>query len=103
MWRREDPHAGRLPLTLLSLAAWRARAALVETVKWAEDDDALIVRLFEPDGGSGLASLRLGVAPRAVDEVDLLERNARPLPIAEDHAVALTLRAHEIETLRIFA
>ena len=71
-------------------------------MKWAEDDDALIVRLFEADGGSGAASLRLGVAPRAVDEVDLLEANARPLPIAEDHAVALTLRAHEIETLRIF-
>jgi alpha-mannosidase len=101
MWRREPAHAGTLPLSN-SVVAVDSPSALVETVKWAEDEDALIVRLFEADGGSGVARLRLDLPPRAVDEVDLLEANARPLPIADDHTVALTLRAHEIKTLRIF-
>ena len=51
---------------------------IVETAKWAEDEEALIVRLYEADGGATTATLALGLAPEVVDQVDLPERNPRP-------------------------
>jgi alpha-mannosidase len=74
---------------------------LVETVKWAEDEDAMIVRLYEAEGGAGRATVRLGVPPSAVDEVDLLERHPRSLAVTQDGGVPLTFRAREVKTLRI--
>ena len=73
----------------------------METIKWAEDEDAMIARLYEADGGAGPASLFLGVAPRAVDEVDLLERHPRPLALDANGKVELDLRAREVKTLRV--
>ena len=77
---------------------------VVETAKWGEDEDALIVRLYEADGGdTSTASLALGVRAEAVDQVDLLERNPRALevPQANDVAVPLEFRAREIKTLLV--
>jgi alpha-mannosidase len=100
IWRREPAHAGRLPLQY-SAARTSQDGVLVETVKWAEDEDAMILRLYEANGGSGSATLRLGQRPRAIDEVDLLERHPRRLMVAEDGSVPLTLRAREVKTLRV--
>jgi alpha-mannosidase len=100
IWRREPPHPGHLPLDF-SAAQASSYGVLVETVKWAEDDDAMIVRVYEADGGAASAALGLGSRPRAVDEVDLLERNPRRLEVAEDGSVPLTFRAREVKTLRI--
>jgi alpha-mannosidase len=100
LWRREPRHPGSLPPTF-SLAHAAGAAALVETAKWAEDADALILRVYEPEGGAGAAALRLGVEARSVEEVDLLERNPREVAATEDGGVPLTLRAHEVKTLRI--
>jgi alpha-mannosidase len=99
LWRREGAHAGPLP-TRFALASVSESGAIVETVKWAEDEEALIVRLYEADGGSNTtATLALGVKPEAVDQVDLLERNPRALPAAQ--ATPLTFRAREIKTVRV--
>lgn len=98
--RRADAHPGTLPRSF-SLARVAEPGVLVETVKVAEDDDALIVRLYEADGGATSASLLLGQAARSVDEVDLLERHPRPVATAEGQAVRLGLRAREIKTLRV--
>jgi alpha-mannosidase len=100
IWRRESAHAGSLP-RVFSAAAVDRPGVLVETVKWAEDEDAMIVRVYEADGGAGSATLRLGARPRIVDEVDLLERHPRNLNLAADGSVPLTLRAREVKTLRV--
>jgi alpha-mannosidase len=100
LWRREPAHAGVLP-GRLGLAQVDAPGVLVETLKWAEDEDALVVRLYEADGGATGARLRLGFRPAAVDRVDLLERHPRPLPLVDDDAVRLELRAHEVTTLLV--
>jgi alpha-mannosidase len=100
IWRREPAHAGRLPLSY-STAHVDQPGVLVETVKWAEDEDAMIVRMYEADGGAGNATLRLGTRPHLIDEVDLLERHPRNLAVAEDGSVPLTVRAHEVKTLRV--
>jgi alpha-mannosidase len=99
-WRREAAHAGRLPREFCA-ARLSKPGVLVETVKWAEDEDAMIVRLYEADGGAGTATLQLGGQPRVVDEVDLLERHPRGLPLAQDGSVPLTLRAHEVKTVML--
>jgi alpha-mannosidase len=75
---------------------------VVETIKWAEDEDAMILRLYEADGGACTAALDLGVQAHAVDEVDLLERNPRPASLGSNRTVAVELRAHEVKTLRVF-
>jgi alpha-mannosidase len=98
--RRAPAHGGALPSTF-SAAHVDNPHAVVETVKWAEDEDALILRIYEAEGGAGPATLRLGVTPFAVDEVDLLEHNPRRLSPMHDGAVPLSLRAHEIKTLRV--
>jgi alpha-mannosidase len=100
LWRREPAHAGKLPLEF-SIAQASESGVLVETVKWAEDEDAMIVRLYEAEGGAGTATVRFGAPPSAVDEVDLLERHPRTVVVAEDGSVPLTFRAREVKTLRI--
>jgi alpha-mannosidase len=102
VWRRESAHAGPLP-SRFSLASVTHSGVVVETAKWAEDEDALILRLYEADGGVvPAASLALGVAPEGVDQVDLLERNPRPLSVPQPNAaVSLGFRAREVKTIRI--
>ena len=64
LWRREGAHPGPLP-PQFSLASVTDPGVVVETAKWAEDEEALIVRLYEADGGdTSSASLALGVQPR---------------------------------------
>jgi alpha-mannosidase len=102
LWRREGAHAGQLPIRF-SLASVNDTGVVVETAKWAEDEEALIVRMYEANGGikSG-ATLALGVTPQAVDQVDLLERNPHAVEgSAQNHAVALDFRAREVKTIRV--
>jgi len=100
LWRREGAHPGRLA-TQFSLASSSEAAVLVETAKWAEDDDALVLRLYEAAGGATRTNLHLGAPAASVDQVDLLERN--PAPVRPDNAgaVPLEFRAHEIKTVRV--
>jgi alpha-mannosidase len=100
LWRRETAHPGQLP-TQFSLASVADPSVVVETAKWAEDDDGLIVRLYEAAGGSTSASLDLGAPANGVDQVDLLERNPRPLAAAENGSVSLDFRAREIKTVLV--
>jgi alpha-mannosidase len=100
LWRREAAHRGSLPVRF-SAAQVADPGVLVETVKWAEDEDAMIVRLYEADGGAGPSSLVLGVPTQAVDEVDLLERNPQPVSFGGSDTVAPNFRAREVKTLRV--
>jgi len=99
LYRHEGAHAGPLP-TQLSLASVSDPGIIVETVKWAEDEEALIVRLYEANGGATTSAvLDLGVLPEAVDQVDLLERNPRALNGSQ--ATPLEFRAREVKTVRV--
>ena len=101
---REPAHAGRLPARFSLASADQSRGALlVETAKWAEDEDALILRVYEAEGGACTASLHFGVPPGTVDQVDLLERNPRPLAVNAGGSMPLDLRAHEVKTLLVRA
>src|SRR6185436_6132095 len=94
LWRREQAHAGALP-DRFSLASTDDPSVLVETLKWAEDEEALIARVYEAAGGATTTVLRTDAAAQSVDQVDLLERNPRPVD------GALPFRAREVKTVRI--
>jgi alpha-mannosidase len=99
-WRHEPAHAGSLPARF-SLADVPHPGVLVETAKWAEDEDALILRLYEADGGATTVQVRPGAAAQTLDEVNLLERAPRRIPSGDDGAFGLEFRAREVKTLRV--
>jgi len=73
-------------------------ALLIDTVKRAEDGDALVVRLYEAYGGRGTARLRVGVPFAGARRANLLEDPLGPLEL-DDGAVLLPYRPFEIVTV----
>ncbi|MBE2181428.1 MAG: alpha-mannosidase [Chthoniobacterales bacterium] len=74
-------------------------AVVPDTIKKAEDSDALIVRLHESHGGHQTAVLSC-VGLTAARRVDLLERNPAPVPVSGGQ-ITLALRPFEILTLEV--
>lgn len=88
-------------LTRFSLVTIEADTVTIETVKKAEDSDALVLRLFEHGNRRGPARLRFGVPVRSVRQVNLMEEDAEaPIPLS-DNGVSLNLRPFEIVTLLV--
>jgi alpha-mannosidase len=83
-----------------SLASIDAPNVIIESVKWAEDDHAFIVRLYEAGRTGTHASVQFGVPVASVAETNLLEEDARDLTVT-DGAVALYFKAFEIKTLKV--
>jgi alpha-mannosidase len=69
---------------------------VLDTVKRAEDADALILRLYEPHGGRGTARIRVP-ATRAW-RANILEDRGAALPI-EDGEIVVAFRPWEIVTV----
>ena len=88
---------GRAPLAL-SLLSVDAPNVIVEAVKWAEDQEAFVVRLYEAGRAAARTTLRFGVPVLSVAETNLLEEETVPV-LREDGAVRLRFRPFEIKTL----
>lgn len=89
---------GAAPLP--SLLRVDAPNVIIDTVKKAEDGDALIIRLYEANGSATLTPLLFGFLPSAVSRVNLLEENPQPVPIQGSTAL-LAMTPFEIITLRV--
>ena len=74
-------------------------SVILETVKFAEDDDDIVVRLYEAEGTHATCTLQAGFAVSAAAETDMLERHPSPLTVA-DNAVTLTMKPFEIKTVK---
>ncbi len=94
-----EPGTGPLPRSA-SLLRVDVPDLVVEAVKKAEDSDDLIVRLYEASGASGRATISFGLPVTQVAQVDLLERNARPLAL-QSGQVRVAYRPFEVLTLRL--
>jgi alpha-mannosidase len=94
-------HAGAMPREG-SFVQVDARNVIVEVVKQAEEDDDLIVRLYECEHASAQATVRFGFPVRSACVVDLMEEGAVPLGLDGDE-VDVTFRPFEIVTLRVSA
>ncbi|HXD82549.1 MAG TPA: glycoside hydrolase family 38 C-terminal domain-containing protein, partial [Candidatus Acidoferrum sp.] len=73
---------------------------IVETIKRAEDSDAVIVRLYEAWGGSCHAQVRTTLTASRAYLCDLLERNVEEVAIREG-VVELDLTPFKILTLKL--
>lgn len=72
---------------------------LIDTVKRAEDSDALIVRLYECHGARGTARLRIDPAPSAATFCNALEEEDRPAEV-RDGAVIVPFEPYKIITVK---
>ncbi|NLF57380.1 MAG: alpha-mannosidase [Candidatus Hydrogenedens sp.] len=96
------PAAGRAALPpVASLVRVEPDRAVVDTVKRAEDGDAVIVRLHEARGGRGPVTVSFLMPPKSVCECDLMEENDQPLDMADSFSVDLGLTPFEIRTLKV--
>jgi alpha-mannosidase len=73
---------------------------VLDTIKLAEDSDALVLRLYEAHGARGSASAALGVPFERVHLANLLEDAGPELAVA-DGVIAIDYRPYEILTLLV--
>jgi alpha-mannosidase len=98
--RATDSHAGVAP-AVSSLLSVDAVNVVVDTVKKAEDSDALIVRLYEAHGARGSVTLSFGDTPVSITECDLMEENDTPVS-PEGNDVVFNISPWEIRTFKVF-
>ncbi len=87
-----------------SFVAVRGLPLGIGALKQADDGDGLILRLYEPRGARGSASLRFGRQMAAVKLVNLLEGDLASegeLTLAGGTELALDFRPFEIKSLRL--
>ncbi|MBC7328417.1 alpha-mannosidase [bacterium] len=94
---REGAHQGELP-ELYSFA--RAEGVIIEALKRAEDDDALIIRCYEPLGQSTKARIKLASEIKKAVECDLLERPIGDVQVQGD-TLLFDVHQFEIKTFKI--
>jgi alpha-mannosidase len=70
------------------------------SLKLAEHDDSVILRLYEPHGARGEFTLRFGRSIERVERVNLLEEAEGPVEV-QGGAVSLGVRPFEVVTLRV--
>jgi alpha-mannosidase len=93
------PGRGKLD-PVYSFVSVDAPNVIVDTVKKAEDSDAVILRLYESAGQRNPFMLTFGQTPEAVAECDLMEENDTPVEL-EDNAASLFIRPWEIRTFKV--
>ncbi|MBV9851628.1 MAG: alpha-mannosidase, partial [Armatimonadetes bacterium] len=99
------PSGGDALPASLSLISPDVPNLIVETVKKAEDDDSLIVRLYEAYGQRGSASLTFARPVQSAVEVNLVERETDEtranVITTSGQSVAFAYRPYEIKTLKV--
>ncbi len=82
------------------LVSCAASNVIIDTVKKAEDEDAVIVRVYEAHGGRCMAALTFAVPIAAVEEVNLLEESLAPLT-ADVNTLRFTLTPYQIRSFKV--
>ena len=90
---------GAAPVSV-SLLSVDAPNVIVEAVKWAEDVEGFVVRLYEAGRTGAWATVRFGVPVASVEETNLLEEEGTPVEVV-DGAVRLWFKPFEIKTLLV--
>jgi alpha-mannosidase len=83
-----------------SLASIDDPNLVLDTIKRAEDGDALVLRLYEAHGARGTATLRLGLPFASARFANLLEDPGEPAEVDGD-SIAVPYRPYEIVTLLV--
>lgn len=72
---------------------------IIDTVKYAEDSDDIIVRLYDAYNCSSNIQLQFGVPVEKVQLCDLMENTLCDLEVLENHKVEVNVQNYEIITL----
>jgi alpha-mannosidase len=73
---------------------------VLDTIKRAEDSDAVVLRLYEPYGGRGIARVRIGVPFGSARRTNLLEEDGQPLEL-DGGKIVIPYRPHELVTVKV--
>ncbi len=92
-------HTGQLP-PVYAFADIDVEHVILDTVKKAEDSNALILRLYESYGQRGKVNLSLGQTPLSAVECDMMEENEAPVEI-KGNTLSFSIKPYEIRTFKI--
>jgi alpha-mannosidase len=73
---------------------------VLDTIKRAEDSDAIVLRLYEPYGARGVARVRLSVPFSSARRTNALEDDGNSLE-SDGRTIVLPYRPHEIVTVKV--
>jgi alpha-mannosidase len=73
---------------------------LVSTLKKAEDDDSVILRVYDIEGKDAEATLNLFAPVKAAEKVNIIEEEGTPLKPGKN-GLSLKVGHHAIETLKL--
>ncbi|MCC6694735.1 MAG: alpha-mannosidase [Candidatus Hydrogenedentes bacterium] len=73
---------------------------IIETIKKAEDDDGIIVRLYEAHGSRGRNTIETALPVARAFETDLMEHHERELTV-RNGSIALSFKPFEIKTVKL--
>ncbi|MBN1876915.1 MAG: alpha-mannosidase [Anaerolineae bacterium] len=95
-----EPRAGDNPTTM-SLIEVDAPNVIIEAVKKAEDDEGIVVRLYEAAHRDAHTLLHFGRPVACAEIVNLMETPVAPLDVAAD-AIMLDFRPFEIKSVKVW-
>lgn len=72
----------------------------VSTVKKSDDDNSLIIRLYDTEGRDKFLNISIFKSPESVEKVDLIEENGQAIP-KNDKGMRVKLGHHSIETFKL--
>jgi alpha-mannosidase len=81
-----------------SLASVDDANIVLDTIKPAEDSDAIVLRLYEAHGARGTVRVRLAFPCESASLANALEEEREPLDIVDDEIV-LPYRPHQVATV----
>jgi alpha-mannosidase len=96
----ETVAAGAFLPETMSFLSLSAPNVLVSTLKKAEDDDSVILRVYDIDGKDAEARLNLFVPVKTADKVNIIEEEGTALKPGKS-GLALEVGHHAIETFRL--
>jgi alpha-mannosidase len=92
-------HPGELP-PHYSFFNLKSGAVILETIKKAEDDNGIILRLYEPLGNEGEAEILFCKEPKRIYETDLMEHTLKEYQ-KTGKTLPLRFKKFEIKTLKL--
>ena len=95
-----DPHGGTLP-PRHSHWSLDADNVVIDTVKRAENNVGLILRLYEAEGEDSRCRLSMARPCQAASEVDLMEESPQQLKLRDQQHIDLRFSPFEIKTLHL--
>lgn len=92
---------GSLPIRRSFFEIERGCSVIIEAIKRAEKEEAVIVRLYDAYNSRGEVVLKTALPVRKAYLTDLLENNLKELPVSDTGQIPFYIRPFEIVTLKL--